>query len=292
MAEIAVADDFTVETTGQAPIASQEAVVAAPVEEPTLESEAPEDEETPAAAPAPEPEPEKPVRQKETYGSKIGRLKAEKEAAELRAVELESQLAARTVAPAPTVPHVDPSDPEPVLDQFLGEADPYLAFTKASGRWAARQEQKAFAQQLAVQQRQQVWQSRTVEARKKFADFDTVMARGRSLATTPDVEQALLDSEMGPQLCYHLIQHPEEYRSLVALRGTALAKQIGKLEARLETVPGQVQATPVVPKPAPISPVQSSSVQATESSPEDLDFGPEYVRAMNRKDLKERGRLR
>jgi len=49
----------------EAPVAVQEAPVAAPVSEPTLESEAPDDEE-PAAAPAPEPEPDKPVRAKES----------------------------------------------------------------------------------------------------------------------------------------------------------------------------------------------------------------------------------
>jgi hypothetical protein len=292
-------DDFTVETTGQGPQPAQAPAEPslpledAPSDVPDLTADAPEEPPVPAAA-SQEPEAEK-VRQKETYGSKIGRLKAEKEAAERRAAELEAQVASQQYqqpAPPAPVPYVDPADPEPVLDGYLNEPDPYLALTKATARWSARQEQKAFYAQLESQQRVASWQSRVVAAKADLPDYDQVMQQGRALAVTPEMERAILDSDIGPRVSYHLIRHPEEYRQIVGLRGTALAKAFGKLEARLETVPGQVQTPPVHhPKPAPITPVQSSSGRAAESSPDDLEFGPEYVRAMNAKD-RERGRLR
>lgn len=294
-------DDFTVETTGQdpQPIAVPPPVAATAVSEALpaeldvdLDAEVPAEPELPLEPPA-AVEPEK-VRQKETYGSKIGRLKAEKDAAENRAAELAAQLAARDAAAQPqqAPPPPDHNDPEPQLDHFLNEADPYLALTKASARWSARQEQRELMAAIRREQQRESWNKHILDAKQKYQDYDAVMVKGRSFAITPEVEQALIESDIGPMLTYHLIQHPEEYRQIVALRGTALAKAVGKLEARLETVPGQVQTTPVPPKPAPITPVQSSSGKAAESFPDDLEFGPEYVRQMNAKDIRERGRLR
>jgi hypothetical protein len=104
--------------------------------------------------------------------------------------------------------------------------------------------------------------------------------------------EAVLHSELAPELAYHLNSHVDEYRALVALPPGLMLKALGKLEARLEAASGSPRAPNpkpgLPPPPAPITPVRTGGAAAAVA-PDTLEFGPDYVRQMNAQD-RARGR--
>ncbi len=104
--------------------------------------------------------------------------------------------------------------------------------------------QKAIAEQFSTLE---------AEARDKWADYDAV-TRNPTLPMTTEMVDLIAESELGPDVAYHLGKNPTEARRLAGMSGPALAREIGRLEARL-TAP---KATPKIPA-APIKPVTGLS---------------------------------
>lgn len=107
----------------------------------------------------------------------------------------------------------------------------------------------------AVEQRESTWQERQAAAAKKYADFEDV-ALADDLAITPVMAEAMKDSEMGPDVAYHLGKNPAEARRIAMLHPAAQVREIGKIEARLEAKPLTRQASKA---PPPIDPIGGSS---------------------------------
>lgn len=89
------------------------------------------------------------------------------------------------------------------------------------------------------------------DARERWVDYD-VVTRNPNLPITPAMAAIIQESEMGPELAYHFGKNPAEAGRLAPLQGTALAREIGRLEARLS----QPRTAPKVPA-APIKPVSA-----------------------------------
>lgn len=270
-------------------------------ETPVAEPEAP-----PAELPVPEPEPEpEPETVEATPRDEAGRFTegkgkkpsvqarineairkqrdAEREAAHWR------EQAQRAQPPQPAF--IDPSDPEPTIDQFQNTDDPYLALTKAAARWAARQEAK-------VMYHAQAEQARATKYTQDVQRLITSLPNGKELkaladtmpAPHPELRSAILDSDAAARLVLYFAEHPEDYDQLQRLSGPGLHRALGTIEGRLSAAQSgpapQARVTPVI---TPIKPVGTSPVSTTPA-PDDLEFGPEYIRAMNAKD-RERKKL-
>ena len=106
------------------------------------------------------------------------------------------------------------------------------------------------------------------------------------------VSQAIAESDQSAPLVVYLAQHPEALQDLASKHGPALYRALGALETRLGAAQSgpTPQARVTTPAIVPIQPVGTSPVSTTPA-PEDLEFGPEYIRANNAKD-RERRKLR
>lgn len=222
-------------------------------------------------------------------GKEIVKLKGVLKASEARIYELQDQL--RRAQPAPKVetpkaePTNDASDPEPTLEEFADQADPYLAYTRSLARWEARQEHKqqeekraaadrARQQEDATTKAQAEWDAKLPEIKQRYPDFDAaydaVFESLASVAQTGDkrhryLVHRLLTSEHGHDLTYFLGTHPDEVSRLYQVRGfDEHVLAIGRLEERVIAglaKPAAV-AQPVIP-PAPMTPVGGGATTTT-----------------------------
>lgn len=96
---------------------------------------------------------------------------------------------------------------------------------------------------------EQQWQLLREEARSKWADYEQVEHRvGATIP--PEMVELIKESEVGADVAYHLGKNPREVTRLAQMSGKQLAKEIGRLEARL-TAPRAAANVP----PAPVRPV-------------------------------------
>lgn len=145
---------------------------------------------------------------------------------------------------------VIPTNAAPSPDKYEGgELDP--KYIVALAKWELKQEQqqaeRAQRERTAGERRNAVIEM----ARSKYDDFDDVMA---GTPITPEMAEAITESEIGHDLAYWLGQHPDEAKRIAKLTPLAAAKEIGRIEARLQT-PSPKKPTAA---PAPIRPVGTS----------------------------------
>lgn len=112
-----------------------------------------------------------------------------------------------------------------------------------------RQEQADTAKETAGQLAVEAFTYRETIAREKFADYDAV-ARNPNVPITPAMAEIIRDSDVGPDLAYHLGKNPTEAAKIAGLPQTRQAVELGKLEAR-------ITAPKALPNraPAPVQPV-------------------------------------
>lgn len=201
--------------------------------------------------------------------------------AELRAAQEELTRLKTAPSPsqpvAPAAPQVlDPSDPEPTIDQFLDKPDPYAALAVAAGKWAVREERREAQKQTYEAQRREA-QGQTAEREQTFAaqhpDYhDVVPTVIEILKAQPAVLTAMADDDLGPAVAYHLAQHPDEARRIAALTPVQGVMAIGKLLSRMTPAPSG-SGTPAVStsKAKPLIKPVSGAPVAPESSPPDPD---------------------
>lgn len=143
----------------------------------------------------------------------------------------------------------------------------------AKVRQTERSERADAAERTAQQAVEAQFAELETAARAKWADYDAV-TRNPNVPITPAMADILKDSEYGPELAYHFGKNPAEAARLAPLSPVQLAREMGRLEARLTT------AKPV-PKqpPAPVSPV-GGSASGGSSDPSKMSMA-EYVAARN-----------
>jgi hypothetical protein len=117
-------------------------------------------------------------------------------------------------------------------------------------------------------------------AKEIYDDFDEVIEEYDGPLTI-GMQQALVDSDIGPQVAYYLAKHPKEAEKIGAMRSIIeINKAIGKIEAKLEAQNDQDDKAaddekPKVSKsPPPINPVKGSS--KNKKDPDDLSY-EEYM---------------
>jgi hypothetical protein len=197
----------------------------------------------------------------------------------------EARASVPRATPAPAA-ITDPSDPEPTLDMFLEAPDPYAKLALEAGKWAVRDDRRQ-------QQRQEASSAvlgRVEAFMEDHPDYPDKLATVNDVIFPNEVLQSLADDDLGPAVAYHLASHPEEARRIAALRPLEGVKAIGKLLSRFETAPsGSVNEAPRTSKAQPlIKPVSAAPIAPESASPDDLPFGPEYIRRMNQQERQRR----
>lgn len=282
---------------------AKEPEVAAPVEGKKPEESAPLD--------TPEPDPAASDAPKKAQGvqKRIDELTSNWREAERRA-ESERQEKLRLLAlvekggkpeERPVV-NEDPEPQRPAREAF-GTIDEYVAaladYADAKSSWSSRhavadalaaEKQKVEQGQIEEGQKQarDAYAKRVEKATEEFPDYKAVAESPDVLVSVP-MAHAILHSEHGPKIAYHLGKNPEEAKRISLLSPPVQLMEMGLLVARIsapaakaEPAPAPQQKPAVSAAPKPIKPLETKGDQA-EKTPENMST-EEYIEYARKRD--------
>ena len=190
------------------------------------------------------------------------REEARKEAQQERSAReaLEARLAALERQPAPQAQKVD-EEPQPSQFNDAFEYAKALAEFTADKRIGEMRKQDAEAKE--AQERQKVidqWANKVQAAKALLPDFDDIVASS-DVVVNDDIRDAILESDVGPQILYHLAENDDVAKKIAGLSAKQALREIGKLEAMFEAKETAPEAKPIARSkaPAPIQPLRGSS---------------------------------
>ena len=197
------------------------------------------------------------TKQREDARKEAQREREQRESLESRLKELEQR-----ANPAPVQSSVyEKPQPHQFTDAF--------EYAEALSEWSAEQallnRDKQEAERKANDERQKMlndWQKRLDAAKSDLPDYEDMVASS-DVQVSDAVRDAILESDVGPRILYHLAENPEIAEKLNAGSMISALRQIGKLEAQFEKKETPVaESKPSVARskaPAPINPLKGSS---------------------------------
>ena len=243
-------------------LASDDAPVAAETVEETPDSEPAVEAQTESE---PEAENEAEVTDKPKQNPKLEKrfseltkrakqAEADKANLEARLQELESKQ-----APAPV--QADPVSEKPQASQFNDAFEYAEALAEWSAEKALEQRDIQEQQRKIDEQRNEViksWSQKLEKAKANLPDFDDMVASS-NVQVRDEVRDAILESDVGPEILYHLASNDEYAEKFAAMPSGKALKELGKLEVQFERkeAPSEVKSEPVARSkaPAPIKPI-------------------------------------
>lgn len=200
--------------------------------------------------------PETEEQRKTKFQRRIDRKNADLAAARTEAKLLRERLDALEARARP------PQDTQaPRLDQF-DDFESYMAARVAYEAEKVVDGRLTRAQQEAVQRQQseaqahavENWRDQQAKAAEKYADFEEVVGESDA-PITPQMSQAIIESEQGAEIAYYLAQHPDEAKAISQLSPIRQIAAIGRLEAKVSEPPPKA----VTQAPPPITPAGSKA---------------------------------
>ena len=200
---------------------------------------------------------------------------AEKEALEARLREYEGR--------STQSKQVDPIGVEPKADQF----DDAFEYAKALAEWSTEkalyERDKQDADRRLDEERSKVlkaWNEKIEKAKVELPDFDEMIASS-TVQVSDAVRDAILESDTGAEILYHLASEEEYAQKLSAMPTAKALKEIGKLEARFERKEAPVEAKPKAvarqsKAPSPISPIRGTGSAMDNPIGSDGEFHGSY----------------
>jgi hypothetical protein len=123
----------------------------------------------------------------------------------------------------------------------------------------------------------QSWAQKVQEAKAELPDFDDLVAAS-DVVVNNAVRDAILESDVGPKILYHLAENNDLAKKIAGLSPNAALREIGKLEARFEVKADTKQTNPLVKSkaPAPIQPIRGGQGKADVPISADGEFHGSY----------------
>jgi HAMP domain-containing protein len=236
-----------------APLGGAEGVIAPEAVETTSEATTEQTtgtEETGAADDAGEAT-EEPAKKVPWFQKRIDEVTAAKYEAQRQADYWRGLAEGRSKPEAVQAPQAGP----PQLEQF----DDYDAYEQARIDYAVEQRLGKAEQEKQQRAALTTYQEREAAIRASKPDFDTVALNPR-LPVTVTMAQAIHESDLGPEVLYHLGSNPQEAARISALSVARQAAEIGRIEAALTKPPTSNAATV---KPIPPAPPQTVNAVST-----------------------------
>ena len=134
------------------------------------------------------------------------------------------------------------------VDPLQYETNEQYALALAEKMLEQREQAKQNAELL------ETYHDREEDARAKYDDFEQVVYNPR-LTVTDAMAQAIQAADNGPDIAYHLGSNPKEAERIARLSPLLQAREIGKIEAKLDAAPPAIKQTTRAPQP--INPVAS-----------------------------------
>lgn len=212
---------------------------------------------------------EEPQQKRNPFQERITQLTNRAKEAEARAKELEEQIRVNESAERPEVP------PMPSLEDFDYDQS---AYSRAVTEWISNQQAHQVNQAMTQQQR---WQAEQARKQAQQESINAYQARQAAFeAEHPDfkaavsqyqfksqhVAEAIINSDNGPALAYHLAKNPDLAQAIESTNPVHALMHLGRIEARLTAPP------PVTPSkaPPPVEDVTPSGV--TNKDPEKMSM--------------------
>lgn len=153
-------------------------------------------------------------------------------------------------------------DPAKFMDAF--------EYAEKLADWSARQaiknKEKQDTEAKQNEERNKVvesWKSRQDNFAKETPDYRD-MIESSDISVADHIRDAIIESEVGPHLLYHLASNPEVAEKLNGMKPINALREIGKLEAKLEKSKAEEKPAPRVSKaPEPINPIKGSGIADT-----------------------------
>ena len=193
-------------------------------------------------------------------------------------VELEQRLAALEQQRQPQQQSYVDQEPQPSQFADAFEYAKALAEFSTEKALAERDRQVAQAREQEAQQKIiQSWAQKVQDAKAELPDFDDLVASS-DVVVNNAVRDAILESDVGPRILYHLAENNDLAKKIASLSPNAALREIGKLEARFEAKPETTQTAPVVRSkaPAPIQPIRGGQGKADIPISADGEFHGSY----------------
>lgn len=193
------------------------------------------------------------TKQREEARAEARKEREAREALEARLKALETQA---------TPQKAESSNEKPKPENFTDAFE----YAEALASWTAEQtlakRDREELERRANEQRQlavKAWADRVTAAKSELPDFDD-MVQSSDVVVTDPIRDAIMESDVGPKILYHLAENPEFAQKLNGMSVISALREIGKLEARYETKPQSKPSAAVKSKaPEPITPIKAAS---------------------------------
>jgi hypothetical protein len=194
----------------------------------------------------------------------VDRIVSKEKAREARKAqrELDQRIAEALKNHAPQTQAQPDAPQKPKPEQFTTTEEYVEALTayKADEIFRTRT-QESESQRREAEQRQRhqsvvsSYQERVEQAMDKYPDFEDV-AYSPDVPITNAMAATIQESEKGPDIAYFLGKNPAEAQRIAKLSPFLQAKELGKLEAKLESAPAPVKTSNA---PPPINPIRNAT---------------------------------
>ena len=179
-------------------------------------------------------------------------------------IDLENKLKEMEAKLNPVQQEKAEADPKPKPEQF---SDMY-EYAEALAEWTAdkkiKEEKAKEAAQKVEQERaktMETWANRVQDFRDKTPDFDDLVGSA-DVVVSNEVRDAIFESDVGPQILYHLAENPDVAKKLQGMTAIGALRMIGKLEAKFEESPAPTPKETAVKTskaPPPITPIKAKA---------------------------------
>lgn len=152
----------------------------------------------------------------------------------------------------------------------------------------AKAQQQQNSAKTEFEKKVQAHSEKVQEFKKTYGDFDDVMDDVDDVKLSVTVEDAILDSENGPELMYELAKNKEELKRICALPPVQAARELGRFEAKIAKASQEQQSEPfkTTKAPPPIAPVGKKATSAVKKSIFDKDIGFEDYERLRKEQMK------
>jgi hypothetical protein len=266
MADTEAREAQSIVTSGNAADFYAERLGLAEVQEETeaVEQAEPATEEEQLSEPIAEEEANETEKPKDKVEKRFSKVTKRAQDAEAKAEQLEARLRDLEAKANPqTIAQTANVNDKPQAGQF----DDAFEYAEALAEWSAEKALKdrdiAEQQKKAEEERNKVlksWNDKVDKAKKEMPDFNDIVSSS-TVVVSDAVRDAILESDVGPQILYHIASDDVFADSLTSMTAIKALKEIGRLEAKFEA---ELEATPKKEArtvsqskaPAPISPLK------------------------------------
>jgi hypothetical protein len=208
------------------------------------------------------------TKQRESAREEAKREREARESLEAKVAELERRNQPQQ--------RVETLDEEPKPEQFNDAFEYARALAEYSAEQALKNRDRVELEKKYQAEHDkliEVWNDRLETTKKELPDYQD-MIESSDVMVSDQVRDALLESDAGPRILYHLAENPDYAEKLSKMTVISALREIGKLEARFE----KTETKPVVRSkaPAPINPLRATGGSMDTTIGSDGEFHGTY----------------